>query len=291
MNNETTPTIELTPAELSMIKLKREQEELKQKEAELAFEVKKEKRILEMKSNIEKFQQESIKKNVYLKAQYDTLSPTDKEVYELREVHQTREFEDQTFADHLRTEANTYGKVVIFNEKVLYSYNTISRGKDIDIIAVTHKDDFKLMLNQSYLLKRDIKYVNIKTLIGKIDEIFSKKQLEVKAKKEKEDLLATTENKLKEMFPDYEVKSEKKWNSAGSYYRGNGNGGYESIKSSVKLPNGIEFTFSSNAKGLTLGNVSGLSKFNIVEIMALLNNQKSERTDYSNCINFDDTIK
>ena len=260
-NNKTTynmTTVELTPAEIQLIQLKREQEALVQKEAELKKAAKMQEEIAQREKHIKKLQTEDA-------AQVQATTSFNMELGLNWEIIITEKMETfKVNGDYLNPEDP---KACDYQREILWQTEALRRSA-----YITHKVDptFKIEVKEHWVSRRnsyrssnegykmflygpdvDYKYqskaiVKPKTINEKVEEIMEAKRAKVIAEAKKKSVLETTVDKMKSLYPDATV-------TPGTGYERNNYGrrtdytSYDQII--IDFPNGIKITYKVYSDG------------------------------------------
>ena len=246
-NNPSTEAITLTPAEIEMIRIKREQEELKAKEAETKKQLEREKSIKEIGIRRESFisnvkTQQNATEQFLAELNINAVSHK----YELTKTERTEQF----ILWNYKIEAeDKYEKETYYNEPLtyeIYGLNVVDRNIKIEV-----KEYFKSTGYSSYSRKQVSQgfrmyfiYENkaikvVKTIIEKVNDKISsedRKKVQIQETSTAKELALA---ELKKRYPEAELTADSKYTSYGHK-----NGGYTTDLYKVKFPNGFAIRFS-----------------------------------------------
>jgi hypothetical protein len=251
-----TNTVELTPAELEMIKVKREQEALAKKEAEAKQAIQLEKDIKEREAYIAKVQKQDAEQVAAAKEFANELGG----MYKL--VISDAENTVQVMGDYINRE-NGFDRHILWSktftrqtaritrsqwwisveEHITYSSKWSTRGTS---------QGYKMQLHGPEMGSNNRHY----TRTAKVNELIKDAIDTIAARKKHEDAkknaLETTVDRFKAEYPDAEVTTDKGWESA--YGKRSYNGvTYDMVR--IKFANGCSIAYRVWADG-SLGRVS-----------------------------------
>lgn len=223
--------IQLTESELEMIRLKREQEELKAKEDELKKQIKRQKDIDYQLKKIDEFKASNVRKYEETIIYLNELNKFHKEPkYELVTRELTKNFQAY---DYISMDE----KDVYFNEDVKYNSHHIQRigtKITIDIESASRKKGYST--EYYWALRYDYKnYKSAKTVDDKINEKLAIIEEEKKQKQAQLSAQETVEAELKQKYPEAIIEHHSEWVRI-SHYR---NGGYSQNYFKVMFNNGL----------------------------------------------------
>jgi len=224
--------IQLTESELEMIRLKREQDELKAKELELNKQIKRQKQIDYQLKKIDEFKASNARKYEETIIYLNELNKFHKEPkYELVTRELTKNFQDWDY--------NEKGddKVFFFNEDVKYNSHHIQRigtKITIDVDSASRKKGYST--EYYWALRYDYKnYKSAKTVDDKINEKLAIIEEEKKQKQAQLSAQETIAAELKTKYPEAIIEHHSEWVRI-SHYR---NGGYSQNYFNVVFNNGL----------------------------------------------------
>jgi len=248
-----TKVMELSPAELEMISLKREQEALAQKEKAAKEALQLEKDIADKKAYIAKVTKEDVAQvravrdfNVEFDNQYSVAVKTWDETVNIfgsyidmdnsmdRHILWSELFQRQS-----ATIVHKGGYRIQVSEQIVYTSRYSSRG--------TSKG-FKMYIDGPGIdyLKSSKAYARVSTVMEKIKEAQDKVQAEIDLKNKQKSSLQTTVDKFKAEYPDADVTTDSGWErSHGRTYSGGTS--YDMVR--VKFVNGAQIAYKVYADG------------------------------------------
>jgi len=251
-------TVELTPAEIQLIQLKREQEALAQKELELKKTAKMEADIASQEKHIKKLQAEDA-------AQVQATTSFNMELGINWRVITTEKM--QTFkvtGDYLNPEDP---KACDYQREILWETEALRRSA---YIQYAPDPTFKIEVKEHWVSRRnsyrstnegykmflygpdvDYKYqskaiIKAKTINDKVEEILESKRAKIEFEAKKKSSLETTVDKIKSLHPDAEIVKGTGY-ERNSYGRRTDYTNYDQIV--ITFSNGVKITYKVYSDG------------------------------------------
>ena len=240
-----TNTVELTPAELEMIKVKREQEALAKKEAEAKQAIQLEKDIKEREAQIAAIQKKDLEQIAAAKAYQAELGG----MYTVK--IETWEETKQVMGDYINRE-NGFDRHILWSKTYDRQSAKIERNSDYHI-KVTEQivyssrwstrgtsKGFKMQVYGPGLGDNNRMYSRASKVIEVIKEAMDLIDARKKAEEAKKNAVQTTVDRFKAEYPDAEVTTDKGWE------RSYGRRGYDGVTYDmvrVKFANGCSIAY------------------------------------------------
>lgn len=251
-------TVELTPAEIQLIQLKREQDALAQKEAELKKAAKMQEEIAQREKHIKKLQsidaaqvQATTSFNMELGLNWEMITTEKMETFKVT-------------GDYLNPEDP---KACDYEREIVWQTEALRRSA-----YIRHKVDptFKIEVKEHWVSRRqsyrstnegykmflygpdvDYKYqskaiVKAKTINEKVEEIMEAKRAKAIAEAKKKSALETTLDKMKSLYPDATIMTGTGYEKSG-YGRRTDYTNYDQIV--ITFPNAVKITYKVYSDG------------------------------------------
>jgi hypothetical protein len=181
-------TLELTPAELEMIQVKREKEELAKKEAELAKQAELEKDIARKEQNI-------------VIAQKEDAAQVAKAQEFLNQLPKGWTIDIRTWEDKAVVNEYTKTQTVTLWSKTFDRQSASLKFEDVKVWVELYNREWRMQIsgNSRY-------YTRVSTVAQKVQDMINEKKAVVELAKKKLDAQATVAEQMREKYPDAKVE-------------------------------------------------------------------------------------
>jgi hypothetical protein len=257
--------VQLTQEELEIITNRRLKEAQKATERDNYITSERELCNSQIEKEIKAFNQNIESDTEFLKHSYSSLVESFKPHWKIVSKEETKIFSKSLWFDSNIVET--------IKKEITFKNTSIQRG-DIKISCFRkHPNQIFLTVSGLYDNKKNANYTNINTIAKRVDEYIASETRKKEAENKKKTLLERAENRLKEMYPDFEVSVKEEGKLVP--LSGTKNKFYTVIEGTVIIPNGVKIILNVDQKGIYIKAIN-CSKINPEILIKLLSRVKAE---------------